>query len=29
MSGSSYERALLLAAIAGFSTFIGAALPVL
>ncbi|OUM66624.1 hypothetical protein PIROE2DRAFT_6040 [Piromyces sp. E2] len=29
MSGSSYEHALLLAGIAGFSTFIGAALPIL
>jgi len=28
-NGSSYEHALLLAAIAGFSTFIGAALPAL
>jgi len=28
-TGSSYEQALLLAAIAGFSTFIGAALPIL
>jgi len=29
MSGSSYEHALLLAAIAGFSTLIGAALPLI
>lgn len=29
VTGSSYEHALLLAAIAGFSTFIGAALPIM